>query len=232
MAIPTVKEWTTAKTKYGAPDTAGGVTVSKAFAAYWASGANTPKKYLVAYTALEKALATYIGKIDKKKIKQYDAFEKEFLNGFIGKVHKERVDTERGMANLNTYKSEIVKEKGAGRRPGTFQARAGARSDGHGQPGHRPDDRAGQGVGGYQPGAQESRLLGRPYGRPPNSDAIKRLGRRHHQKCRCHCQAGESRRHRLTGCSRSDSRCLGRAAAVFLWRVSDVGRAIVPERRR
>lgn len=109
MAIPTVKEWTTAKTKYGAPDTAGGVTVSKAFAAYWASGANTPKKYMVAYTALEKALAAYIGKVDKKKIKQYDAFEKEFLNGFIGKVHKERVDTERGMANLNTYKAEVVK---------------------------------------------------------------------------------------------------------------------------
>jgi hypothetical protein len=109
MAIPTVKEWTTSKTKYGAPDTAGGVTVSKAFTAYWNSGANTPKKYLVAYTALEKALATYIGKVDKKKIKQYPDFEKEFLNGFIGKVHKERVDTERGMATLNTYKAEIVK---------------------------------------------------------------------------------------------------------------------------
>ncbi len=109
MAIPTVKEWTTARTKYGAPDTAGGVTVSKAFAAYWASGANTPKKYMVAYVALENALAKYIPKVDKKKIKDYAGFEKAFLDGFIGKVHKERVDTERGMANLNTYKAEVVK---------------------------------------------------------------------------------------------------------------------------
>jgi hypothetical protein len=109
MPVPPVSKWTTLIAKHKAPDTAGGVTVSKALAAYWNSGASTPKTYMAAYMALETALGKYIGKVDKKKVKDYEAFEKSFLNDFIGQVHKDRTDTERGMATLSTYKAEIVK---------------------------------------------------------------------------------------------------------------------------
>jgi hypothetical protein len=105
MPIPTKSEWTKLKTKYGVSDGVAG----KAIDAYWSSGASTPKTYMAAYTALEKALVVYLQKVDKKKVKDYAGFEKEFLNKFVGQVHKERVDTERGMATLSTYKSEIVK---------------------------------------------------------------------------------------------------------------------------
>jgi hypothetical protein len=110
MAIPTLKEWTTLRDKHKAPD----ANVTKALNAYWASGANTPKKYMVAYTALEKQLAAYISKLSgsastKKKITDYPKFEKAFLDKFVGQVHKERVDTERGMATLSTYQAEIAK---------------------------------------------------------------------------------------------------------------------------
>ncbi len=105
MPIPTQGEWTKVKKDFGVPD---GIA-TKAIDAYWKSGASTPKTYMAAYTALEKALVTYLQKLDKKKIKDYAGFEKLFLNKFIGQVHKERVDTERGMATLTTYQSEIVK---------------------------------------------------------------------------------------------------------------------------
>ena len=91
--------------KYGVP----GGAATKAIGAYWSSGASTPKTYMAAYTALETALVAYIGKVDKKKVKDYPGFEKDFLNKFIGQVHKERMDTERGMATLSTYKAEIAK---------------------------------------------------------------------------------------------------------------------------
>ncbi len=105
MAIPTVKEWTELTKKYGVP----GGTATKAFEAYWNSGASTPKTYKIAYTALEKALVAFIGKVNKKKVKDYPGFEREFLNKFLGQVHKELVDTERGMATLSTYQAEIAK---------------------------------------------------------------------------------------------------------------------------
>lgn len=105
--IPNVSKWKELSKLHGAPD--GGVT--KALEAYWASNANTPKKYLVAYTALEKALAAYISKVSKaqKKIKDYPAFEKAFLDKYVGAAHKNRVDTERGMATITTYKAELAK---------------------------------------------------------------------------------------------------------------------------
>ena len=107
MAIPTVKEWTEFVKKYGVD----GGAATKAFQAYWNSGANTPKTYLVAYTALETALVAYIGKVSKtkKKIKDYETFEREFMNKYLGQVHKERMDTDRGMATLKTYQAEIAK---------------------------------------------------------------------------------------------------------------------------
>ncbi len=108
--IPNVSKWTELYKRHGAPE--GGVT--KALQAYWNSNAGTPKTYLVAYTALEKALATYISKVSKsastkKKMKDYATFEKTFLDKFVGAAHKNRMDTERGMATIKTYQAELVK---------------------------------------------------------------------------------------------------------------------------
>jgi len=111
--IPNISKWKELYTAHKAPD--GGVT--KALQAYWDSGANTPKKYLVAYTALEKALAAYISKVSKssstkKAIKDYEKFEKAFLEKYVGAAHTTRVDTERGMDTISTYKAELVKFMG------------------------------------------------------------------------------------------------------------------------
>lgn len=105
--IPNVSAWKALYTKHKAPD--GGVT--KALQAYWSSGANTPRKYLIAYTALEKALAAYIGKVSKSKksIKDYGTFEKTFLDKYVGAAHRNRLDTGRGMATIATYQAELVK---------------------------------------------------------------------------------------------------------------------------
>ena len=105
MPIPPLSEWNTLRNQHQAPDNG----VTKALNAYWDSGASTPKTYMVAYTALEKALAAYITKVNKKKITDYPKFEKAFLDKFLGQVHKERVDTERGMARFATYQAEIAK---------------------------------------------------------------------------------------------------------------------------
>jgi hypothetical protein len=46
--MPNTSKWIELYQAHGAPD--GGIT--KAMEAYWNSGANTPQKYLVQYTAL------------------------------------------------------------------------------------------------------------------------------------------------------------------------------------
>ncbi len=106
--IPTLSAWKTFRTLHGAPDK----NVTKALTAYWNSGADTPKKHLASYTALEKELNTYITKLstsEKKKIKEYDKFQQAFLDKYLGMAHKNRADTERGMAGVATYKAEVVK---------------------------------------------------------------------------------------------------------------------------
>jgi hypothetical protein len=108
--IPPTSKWKELSKKHGAPD--GGVT--KALDAYWNSGASTPQKYLVAYTNLEKALATYITKVDKdakgkKKITDYAGFQKLFLDEYLGVAHMNVQDTKRGMAGIQQLKEEIVK---------------------------------------------------------------------------------------------------------------------------
>jgi len=109
MAIPTHKEWIAVKKKFGVADKAGKNSVGKALDAYWKSNAKTPKEYQVALTKLEAELNKYITTIDKKKVKQYDAFQREFLNKYLGQAHKEKNDTMRAMATLKTYQAEIAK---------------------------------------------------------------------------------------------------------------------------
>src|SRR4051812_16147302 len=108
--IPTLNTWKALALKHKAPDSG----VTKAMEVYWNSGANTPQKYLVAYTNLEKSLGAYLTKVHKdtklqKKMTDYAAFEKTFLDKYVAAAHKNRLDTERGMAGANTYKAEVVK---------------------------------------------------------------------------------------------------------------------------
>jgi hypothetical protein len=110
MPIPLHKDWIAIKKKYGVADGAAkNIHVGKELDAYWNSGAKTPQAYNTALTKLETALNTYITSVDKKKVKQYDAFQKEFLDKFLGQAHKEKEDTKRAMADLKVYQAEIAK---------------------------------------------------------------------------------------------------------------------------
>ncbi len=110
MSIPKRSEWKTLKTKYGVADGAvSGINVGNELDKYWNSGAQTAKDQLAALTALELKLNTYITKLDKKKVKQYDPFQKEFLNKYLGEAHKLKEDSKRYNANVDIYKKELVK---------------------------------------------------------------------------------------------------------------------------
>jgi hypothetical protein len=108
MPIPTRKQWQDTKKKYGVPDGAvSGINLGQEIDKYWKS--NTAKEQAAALTVLETKLNTYITKIDKKKIKQYPAFEKDFLNNYLGQAHFMREDLKRYAANAEVYKKELMK---------------------------------------------------------------------------------------------------------------------------
>jgi hypothetical protein len=110
MSIPKHSEWKTLKTKYGAATGAvSGIDVGKALDKYWNSGAKTPKEQYASLEALEKTLAAYISKLDKKKVKQYAAFQKVFLDNYVGEAHKLKEDSKRYYADAETYKKELAK---------------------------------------------------------------------------------------------------------------------------
>jgi hypothetical protein len=110
MSIPKRSEWKTHKTQYGvATGAVSGVDVGKALDTYWNSGATTPKEQYASLEVLEKVLAAYISKLDKKKVKQYPAFQKVFLDKYVGEAHKLKEDSKRYYANTETYKKELAK---------------------------------------------------------------------------------------------------------------------------
>src|SRR6266542_1231842 len=110
ISIPKRSEWKTLKTKYGvATGAVSGVDVGKALDSDWNSGATTPKEQYASPEALEKVLPAYIGKLDKKKVKQYDPFQKIFLNAYLGEAHKLKEDSKRYYADAETYKKELAK---------------------------------------------------------------------------------------------------------------------------
>jgi hypothetical protein len=110
MSIPKHSEWKALKTKYGvATGAVSGIDVGKELDLYWNSGATTPKEQLAALTALEVKLAAYISKLDKKKVKQYAPFQKEFLDKYVGEAHKQKEDAKRYNANAELYKKELIK---------------------------------------------------------------------------------------------------------------------------
>ena len=111
MSIPKRSEWKTLKTKHQVVDGAvSGINVGDALDKYWNSGAKTAKEQLVSLEALEVKLNSYITKLDKKKVKKdYPAFQKEFLNKYLGEAHKMKEDSKRYNANVDIYKKELIK---------------------------------------------------------------------------------------------------------------------------
>jgi hypothetical protein len=110
MSIPKRSEWKILKTKYGvATGAVSGIDVGKALDSYWNSGAKNAKEQYASLDALEKVLAAYISKLDKKKVKQYALFQKAFLDDYVGEAHKLKEDAKRYYADIDTYKKELAK---------------------------------------------------------------------------------------------------------------------------
>ena len=87
-----------------------GINVGDALDKYWNSGAKTPKEQMASLEILETKLNSYITKLDKKKVKKdYDDFQKVFLNKYLGEAHKMKEDAKRYNANVDIYKKELIK---------------------------------------------------------------------------------------------------------------------------
>ncbi len=110
MGIPTRKQWQELKKKHSiSAGAVSGVEVGKAIDAYWNSGAKNAVQQGVSVGALEVVLAKYISKLDKKKVKDYPAFQKIFLDDYVGEAHKLKADAVRYNATKDVYKAELVK---------------------------------------------------------------------------------------------------------------------------
>lgn len=110
---PTTAMWKKLKEKYGVPDKAvKGVDVAKALDQYWTdmSGKRPPQMVPIAEEC-EQVLAKYISKFDKKKVRipEYDKFEKEFLDDFVGAMHEMADDFRRYTADIGLYAAELRK---------------------------------------------------------------------------------------------------------------------------
>ena len=114
---PKVKDWEALKKKYKIPNGAvKGVQVGKAIETFhkgWdtVSGPTAAKKRIPIGQALENSLAAYISALSKKKkdIKQYPAFEKEFLDKYLGRVNFLKEDLKRYDADAKLYTAELAK---------------------------------------------------------------------------------------------------------------------------
>ncbi len=108
---PTHKMWKALKKKYDVPDGAvKGIDLGKAIDKYWKDmeGKRPPQMVAVAQEC-EQVLANYIGKFDKKKVKEYAKFEKEFLDDFVGAMHEMADDFSRYTADIELYAAELRK---------------------------------------------------------------------------------------------------------------------------
>ncbi len=108
--VPKHKDWLALKKKYSVPAGAvSSVNVGKALDVYWQAPGSTPADQLAILEPLGVKLKAYIEKLDKKKIKQYAAFQKEFLDDYLGEVHKQINDSKRYKATAALYKTELAK---------------------------------------------------------------------------------------------------------------------------
>lgn len=113
IIIPSHKNWTDLKKLHDVADGAvSGINIGKALDTYHASvkaGARFALPNAEACGKLETVLSTYIGKLDKKKVKKdYAKFEKAFLDNYVGAAHAKKEDFKRYQADADTYRKEIA----------------------------------------------------------------------------------------------------------------------------
>jgi hypothetical protein len=112
ILIPTHAKWKTFKKECGVADGAvSGINVGKALDAYdnaVKTGIQYAKANAEAAAKLEGVLATYIQKLDKKKVKDYAKFQKKFLDDYVGAAKAKAEDFKRYSADAETYKKELA----------------------------------------------------------------------------------------------------------------------------
>lgn len=110
ISVPKHSEWKAVKKKYGVSDGATkGISVGKELDKYWAGGGTTPAEQTKLLTPLYSQLNNYITKIDKKKVKKYAEFEKDFLKNYLGAVNFLLDDIKRYKPSRDLYKKELHK---------------------------------------------------------------------------------------------------------------------------
>ena len=114
---PKSKNWEALKKKYKIPNGAvKGIKMAKEIDAFHnaydnVSGPTASKKRVPIAEALENKMSAYITALSKNKkaIKLYDGFEKEFLKDYLGKIHFLKNDLKRYDADAKLYQAEIAK---------------------------------------------------------------------------------------------------------------------------
>ena len=115
--FPKSKDWKDLKKLYGIPNGAvKGIEVGKALDEFHqaydsVSGLTASKKRVPIAQELENTLAAYLSKLQAKKstIKKYDAFEKVFLDKYVGRIHFLKEDLKRYSADSTLYTAELAK---------------------------------------------------------------------------------------------------------------------------
>ncbi len=113
VIIPSRTKWKALKKTHEVADGAvSGVDLGKALDAYDAAvkaGVRFALANADAAEKLEKTLATYISKLDKKKVKKdYAKFEKTFLDDYVGAAKAKKDDFKRYSADAETFKKELT----------------------------------------------------------------------------------------------------------------------------
>lgn len=110
--MPERRDWVALKRKHHVEDGAvKGINVGKAIDDYW-HGLKQGVRYAQANSEvcekLEKILANYIGKLDKKKVGvDFNGFQKTFLDDYVNIARRTKVDYSRQIADIDTLKHEL-----------------------------------------------------------------------------------------------------------------------------
>jgi len=110
-SIPTRKQWLEVKKKFGVADGAvSGVNVGAELDKYWkAIGTSSGMKgQVAALKLLEPKLASYIGKLDKSKVKKFADFQKVFLDEYVGQAHYMSQELKRLDGSAQAYKKQLT----------------------------------------------------------------------------------------------------------------------------
>jgi hypothetical protein len=110
LKLPKHAEWKKLKKDYGVADGAvKSVNVGKELDKYYAGTGTTLADQKKLLEPLGAKLNEYITKLDKKKVKKYDPFQKIFLDKYLAPVHMALEDIKRYKPNQELYTKELVK---------------------------------------------------------------------------------------------------------------------------